>query len=89
MIYIIDHKDSFTHNVVHQFERFDDVVCDNFNKINESKLKKSDVIVFSPGPGSPRDYPISSRYIKILKERKKLLVYVLDFNKFCIVKMVK
>ena len=31
MIYIIDHKDSFTHNVVHQFERFDDVACDNYN----------------------------------------------------------
>ena len=25
MIYIIDHKDSFTHNVVHQFENFDNV----------------------------------------------------------------
>ena len=31
MIYIIDHKDSFTHNLVHQFESFDDVECDNFN----------------------------------------------------------
>ena len=41
MIYIIDHKDSFTHNVVHQFSRFDKVECDNFNDINETKLKKS------------------------------------------------
>ena len=39
MIYIIDHKDSFTHNVVHQFSRFDNVECDNFNDINETKLK--------------------------------------------------
>ena len=38
MIYIIDHQDSFTHNVVHQFENFDEVVCTNFNKINENKL---------------------------------------------------
>ena len=51
MIYIIDHKDSFTHNVVHQFESFDDVTCDNYNEINEKKLNKSKVIVFSPGPG--------------------------------------
>ena len=51
MIYIIDHNDSFTHNVVHQFENFDEVVCTNFNIINENKLKKSDIIVFSPGPG--------------------------------------
>jgi anthranilate/para-aminobenzoate synthase component II len=25
MIYVIDHKDSFTHNVVHQLSLFDDV----------------------------------------------------------------
>ena len=46
MIYIIDHKDSFTHNVVHQFENFDNVVCTNFNEINENKLKKAEIIVF-------------------------------------------
>ena len=46
MIYIIDHNDSFTHNVVHQFQNFDDVECDNFNEINHNKLKKSNVIVF-------------------------------------------
>jgi anthranilate/para-aminobenzoate synthase component II len=39
MIYIIDHKDSFTHNVVHQFSNFDDVECDNFNKINQKKTQ--------------------------------------------------
>ena len=42
MIYIIDHKDSFTHNVVHQFEKFDNVECDNFNKINKDKLSVKD-----------------------------------------------
>ena len=86
MIYIIDHQDSFTHNVVHQFENFDEVVCTNFNKINEYKLKKADIIVFSPGPGAPKDYPSS---IKSTKVKKKLLVFVLGFNKFYIVKMEK
>jgi len=64
MIYIIDHQDSFTHNVVHQFEEFDEVVCTNFNNINENKLNKSEVIVFSPGPGAPKDYPLSLRIYK-------------------------
>ena len=64
MIYIIDHQDSFTHNVVHQFESFDSVVCDNYNEINESKLNKANTIVFSPGPGSPKKYPISSNIYK-------------------------
>ena len=40
MIYIIDHKDSFTHNVVHQFENFDKVECDNFNEINKKNFEE-------------------------------------------------
>ena len=32
MIYVIDHNDSFTHNVVHQFALFDKVECDNYDK---------------------------------------------------------
>ena len=50
MIYIIDHNDSFTYNVVHQFSLYDEVKCDNYNTISESKLKKASVIIFSPGP---------------------------------------
>ena len=62
MIYIIDHQDSFTHNIVHQFAKFDkNIECENFNKINYKKLNKADVILLSPGPGSPKDYPISSK----------------------------
>jgi anthranilate synthase/aminodeoxychorismate synthase-like glutamine amidotransferase len=80
MIYIIDHKDSFTHNVVHQFERFDNVECDNFNEISEIKLKNSNVIVFSPGPGSPIDYPISSRIYKRFKGKKKIIGICLGFQ---------
>ena len=37
MIYVIDHNDSFTHNVVHQFALFDKVECDNYDKLNENK----------------------------------------------------
>ena len=80
MIYIIDHKDSFTHNVAHQFERFDNVESDNFNKINEIKLKKSKVIVFSPGPGSPIDYPISSKIYREFKGKKKIIGICLGFQ---------
>ncbi|MDA9604079.1 aminodeoxychorismate/anthranilate synthase component II [Candidatus Pelagibacter sp.] len=80
MIYIIDHKDSFTHNVVHQFARFDDVECDDFNEVNEAKLNKSNVIVFSPGPGSPIDYPISSRIYKEFKGKKKIIGICLGFQ---------
>ena len=37
MIYIIDHQDSFTWNVVHQFSKFDKVYCSNYFNINKKK----------------------------------------------------
>ena len=80
MIYIIDHKDSFTYNVVHQFSLFDKVECDNFNEINNTKLKKASVIVFSPGPGSPKDYPITSKIYKRFKGKKKMIGICLGFQ---------
>ena len=46
MIYIIDHNDSFTHNVVHQFSLFDNVECDNYDNVNNSKLERASVIIF-------------------------------------------
>ena len=85
MIYIIDHKDSFTYNVVHQFSLFDKVECDNFNEINNNKLKKASVIVFSPGPGNPKDYPITSKIYKKFKGKKKMIGICLGFQQilFC------
>ena len=80
MIYVIDHKDSFTYNVVHQFENFDDVTCDNYNEINEDRLNKSKVIVLSPGPGAPKDYPISSSIYKRFKGKKKIIGICLGFQ---------
>ena len=80
MIYVIDHKDSFTHNVVHQFSLFDNVVCDDFSKINNSKLNQASTIVFSPGPGSPKDYPLSSKIYKKFKGKKKIIGICLGFQ---------
>ena len=81
MIYIIDHKDSFTHNIVHQMSRFDkSIECENFNKVNYSKLNKADVIVFSSGPGSPKDYPVSSKIYKRYKSKIKIIGICLGFQ---------
>ena len=85
MIYVIDHKDSFTHNVVHQFSLFDNVECDNFNNLNQAKLKKASVIVFSPGPGRPKNYPITSKIYNQFKGKKKIIGICLGFQQilFC------
>ena len=85
MIYIIDHNDSFTHNVVHQFSIFDEVRCDNYNNINKMNLKKAKVIVFSPGPGNPKNYPFTSKIYKQYKGKKKIIGICLGFQQilFC------
>jgi|TARA_B110000116_G_C16347240_1_gene363753 anthranilate synthase/aminodeoxychorismate synthase-like glutamine amidotransferase len=66
--------------VVHQFSSFDKVECDNFNEINYNKIKKAKVIVFSPGPGSPQDYPRSSQIYKKYKGKKKIIGICLGFQ---------
>ena len=80
MIYIIDHQDSFTWNVVHQFAEFEKVYCSDYFDINLELLKKSDVIVFSPGPGSPKDYPETSKIYNMFKGKKKIIGICLGFQ---------
>jgi anthranilate synthase/aminodeoxychorismate synthase-like glutamine amidotransferase len=85
MIYIIDHNDSFTHNIVHQFSLYDKVYCDNYDNINKTKLKQASVIILSPGPGNPEDYPSTSKIYKKLKGKKKIIGICLGFQQilFC------
>ena len=71
MIYIIDHQDSFTWNVVHQFSQFDKVHCSDYFDINKKLLNKSDVIVFSPGPGSPKIIQKPQKFIINTRVKKK------------------
>ena len=80
MIYIIDHQDSFTWNVVHQFSKFDEVYCSNYFEINQKKLDQSNTIVLSPGPGSPRDYPLTSKIYNKYKGKKKLIGICLGYQ---------
>ena len=80
MIYVIDHKDSFTHNVVHQLSLLDKVKCTNYDQINNQYLKRASTIVLSPGPGSPKDYPITSNIYKNYKGRKRILGICLGFQ---------
>ena len=80
MIYIIDHQDSFTWNVVHQFSMFDEVYCSNYFEINQKKINESNIIVLSPGPGSPKDYPTTSKIYKKYKGNKKIIGICLGYQ---------
>ena len=53
MIYVIDHNDSFTHNVVHQFALFDKVECDNYDKVRESKIEQALSLIHISEPTRP------------------------------------
>ena len=85
MIYVIDHKDSFTQNVVHQLSLFDKVKCSNYDEIDNRHLKRASTIVLSPGPGSPKDYPITSRIYKNFRGKKRIVGICLGFQQilFC------
>ena len=80
MIYIVDHQDSFTWNVVHQFYEFNDVYCSNYFDINKKMLDKADTIVLSPGPGSPKDSPSTSRLYNKYKGKKKIIGICLGYQ---------
>ena len=80
MIYVIDHNDSFTHNVVHQFALFEKVVCDNYDKISQNRIKQASTLVFSPGPGNPKNYPITSKIYKKYKGKKKIIGICLGYQ---------
>ena len=80
MIYLIDHQDSFTYNLAHLLEYFDDVYVSNYFKIDKKILHKSSLVVFSPGPGEPKHYPKSNLLYKKLKGKKKILGICLGFQ---------
>ena len=80
MIYIIDHHDSFTYNLVHLLSNFDQVYISSYLNINNSELRKSKLIVLSPGPGEPRNYPETSKIYKKFKGKKKILGICLGFQ---------
>ena len=80
MIYLIDHQDSFTFNLAHLLEHFDEVYVSNYFEINKYQLNKSSLVVFSPGPGGPKDYPRSNSIYQQLKGKKKILGICLGFQ---------
>ena len=80
MIYLIDHEDSFTFNLAHLLGQFDDIYVSNYYDINKIKIAKAKTIVLSPGPGNPKDYPITNNIYKKFKGKKKIIGICLGFQ---------
>ena len=80
MIYVIDHEDSFTYNLVHLLENFSPTFVSNYYDIDLKKLEKSKIIVFSPGPRDPSHYPETQKIYKKYKGLKKIVGICLGFQ---------
>ena len=85
MIYVIDHEDSFTYNLVHLLEGFAPTYVSNYYDLDRKKLEKSKIIVFSPGPGDPSHYPETQKIYHQYKGIKKVIGICLGFQQilFC------
>lgn len=70
-ILFIDHDDSFSHNIINVFRAKNchvDFVSHQILRYAKTKpmLDEYQMIIFSPGPGSPADYPHSVEFYKTL-----------------------
>ena len=77
MIYLIDHEDSFTYNLAHLLDSIEPTFVSNYYEIDQTKLEKSSTIVFSPGPGEPKDYPLTTKIYNKYKGKKKIFFMVI------------
>ena len=58
-VLIVDNNDSFTYNLKHYINQFcDDVDVVRYNKLQIRDVGEYDKILFSPGPGLPKEYSI-------------------------------
>ena len=64
MILLVDHKDSFTRNLEHLLARFDQVIVKDRLDLSVHLLQSSTLIVLSPGPGKPSDYPETLQLVR-------------------------
>lgn len=65
---LIDHDDSFTFNLQHWLSP----ICTEIKVVNHQDLQKNlhaNLIVLSPGPKTPSDYPHVQEFIRIVSER--------------------
>ena len=80
MITLIDHRDSFTRNLEHLLARFDRVRIIDRKAFSDLHLQNSQMLVFSPGPGTPQDYPESLAIIHLAKGKIPILGVCLGFQ---------
>jgi anthranilate synthase/aminodeoxychorismate synthase-like glutamine amidotransferase len=67
-ILVLDHKDSFTGNLVHLLHNFGEVEVIQTPAAEDCLSKYLKALILSPGPGHPKDYPGTLRLYHKAKE---------------------
>ena len=80
MILIVDHQDSFTRNLEHLLSNFDKILVVDRRNVSPVQIQEAQLIVLSPGPGKPDDYPETQSLYRELLGIKPLLGICLGFQ---------
>ena len=80
MILLIDHQDSFTRNLEHLLAGFDRVLVRDRLEIEEQDCEAANLIVLSPGPGNPDQYPETQKIYRAWRGKKPILGICLGFQ---------
>ena len=80
MILLADHQDSFTRNLEHLLAGFDEVLVRDRRDIDEEACQSADLIVLSPGPGNPDQYPETQSLCRDWTGKKPILGVCLGFQ---------
>jgi len=80
MILLADHQDSFTRNLEHLLAGFDQVVVRDRQNLTPELLEQCNLLVLSPGPGKPSDYPETQEIYRSCIGRKPVLGICLGFQ---------
>lgn len=84
-VILIDHNDSFTFNIVEVLRHIKncEVQVVNYDKITIELINEFDKIIFSPGPGLPKDYNKTNKIIDIFFRQKPILGICLGQQIIC------
>jgi anthranilate synthase component 2 len=73
-VLIVDNKDSFTYNLKHYINKFcNDVDVFRCNQFDIDALGRYDKILFSPGPGLPKEHPVLNAILNKYAHSKSIL----------------
>lgn len=80
MILLLDHQDSFTRNLEHLLAGFDRVLVRDRLEIQEQDCEAANLMVLSPGPGNPDQYPETQEIYRAWRGKKPILGICLGFQ---------